>query len=1102
MAACQVILPVDHRSWVGSVLIAAVIFFGPTCLVALGQTETATAEPAKGSDGATAPSTPAVDAPVKGGEPDAKPSDAPAPPVPPGDKPPVPPDGSAPKPESAGQPQVIRRQDVKAPTGDNKELDAAALGEDGRVAFQFRNQTWPELIDWLAELSGEPLDWLELPADRVNITTPGRYTVDEVIDLFNRHLLSRGYTLLKLDGGLSVVKCAGINPAVVPRLDPEALAKAPPHSFVRVSFEAGWLSAEKLAAEFTPMISGNGKLTALSTTNRIEAMDAAISLRQIGELLRQELDAVSRESLAPEFKLRHIPAEEAKLLLEQFLGVAKEQSPALTPEQMQMQMQMKMQMQMQEQQLQQQSGKPPSDKKAGTIAIVANPRQNSILIQAPPDRVAIATEFLKRIDVPGASMTTLADVENRVEVFRLVSLDPAKLIDIIQEMNVLEPSTRIRVDAQNKALIVSGSAADRYIIRQVIARLDGSGRSFEVLQLRRLDAAEVAESIGFLMGKTNKEKDPQRRRYYGFFDQGNDGDKPKEDEFRVAANTRFRQVLLWANTTEMDEVRNLLVKLGELPPPDGSPNRLRVIEAEAVPETLRYLEQLRRQWEEVESNPIELPPVESFRSGDASAPRSSDDAPEVAPEVGSEGEKSDPAKSSSEGDGGGGRPAGKADSGPGLSDAATSDPFAAGPQTLRFTSTPAAEGLDQGTEPEPTAGESETPALPKIRSMEDFDRAFAKPEGSPETVESPGAEAAGPQDASRAASRAGAPDRAGDQPATRGGSSDPIRIEVDPSGNLVLSSKDPQALDRLEGLMLRYAPPRKPYHTFYAKHVSATWIKLNLEDFFKEDDKKKDDSDSIARWIFDLDTQEKDEGPAGLGKSNKLRFVDDIDTGTIVVRGATPEQLKTIEELIRIWDVPEPVNDRRARFTKLVTLRYARAEAVAETIKETYRDLLSGNDKAFQQAQVQPDPGAQNGRPPRAPRNGRRGNSGDGEQEQGTVPQGGPADPTFKGKLSIGVDAVGNTLLLSAEGEPLLELISDAILQLDQAARSADGVQITNVPVTIRAESLENALKVIRSATPDPKAGPRDRSVPSPPDSRRTPKRDQPAEKPVESPEG
>lgn len=1007
----------------------------------------------------------------------------------------MPADGSAPKPGAAAEPKVIRRQDVKSPTGDNKELDAAALGEDGRVAFQFRNQTWPELIDWLAELSGEPLDWLELPADRVNITTPGRYTVDEVIDLFNRHLLSRGYTLLKLDGGLSVVKCAGINPAVVPRLDPESLAKSPPHSFVRVSFEAGWLSAEKLAAELAPMISGNGKLTALSTTNRIEAMDAAISLRQIGELLRQELDAASRESLAPEFKLRHIPAEEAKLLLEQFLGVAKEESPAMTPEQMQMQMQMKMQMQMQEQQLQQQSGKPPSDKKAGTIAIVANPRQNSILIQAPPDRVAIATEFLKRIDVPGASMTTLADVENRVEVFRLVSLDPAKLIDIVQEMNVLEPSTRVRVDAQNKALIVSGSAADRYIIRQVIARLDGSGRSFEVLQLRRLDAAEVAESIGFLMGKTNKEKDPQRRRYYGFFDQGNEGDKAKEDEFRVAANTRYRQVLLWANTTEMDEVRNLLVKLGELPPPDGSPDRLRVIEAEAVPETLRYLEQLRRQWEEVESNPIELPPVENFRNGDAAAPRASSDASEATPKGGDEGEKSDSDKTRSEGEGRDDRPAGKAEPDPGLSDAATYDATGLGSRSLRFTSTPAAEGGEQGNGPEPAAGESATPALPKIRSMEDFDRAFAKPKGAPETGESPGADPAGPQGASREGSR----DRAV-RPSGRGGSSDPIRIQVDPSGNLVLSSKDAQALDRLEGLMLRYAPPRRPYHTFYAKHVSATWIKLNLEDFFKEDDKKKNDSDGFARWLFDLESPEEDKGPAGLGKSNKLRFVDDIDTGTIVVRGATPEQLKTIEELIRIWDVPEPVNDRRARFTKLVTLRYARAEAVAETIKETYRDLLSGNDKAFQQAQVQPDPGAQNGRPPRAPRNGRRG-ADDDQQEQGTVPQGGPADPTFKGKLSIGVDAVGNTLMVSAEGEPLLELISDAIMQLDQAARSADGIRITNVPVTIRAESLENALKVIRSATPAPKDGPRDQSVPAPTESRRTPKRDQPPAKPALSPE-
>ncbi len=104
-------------------------------------------------------------------------------------------------------------------------------------------------------------------------------------------------------------------------------------------------------------------------------------------------------------------------------------------------------------------------------------------------------------------MASLADIQTRVQVFRLASLDPEKLIEIVTEMNVLEPTTRVRVDKDNNALIVSGSAADRYIIDSLIKRLDGSGRSFEVLPLRRLDPAEVAESIAFLMGQKDEEKD-------------------------------------------------------------------------------------------------------------------------------------------------------------------------------------------------------------------------------------------------------------------------------------------------------------------------------------------------------------------------------------------------------------------------------------------------------------------------------------------------------------------------------------------------------------------------------------------------------------------
>jgi len=126
------------------------------------------------------------------------------------------------------------------------------------------------------------------------------------------------------------------------------------------------------------------------------------------------------------------------------------------------------------------------------VSIVANVRQNSVLVRAPIDRVAVAAEFIKRIDVPGGSMRSLTDASSRVDVFRLVSLDGVKLVEIAQEMTVLEPTTRIRVDKDNGAVIVSGSAADRFIIMSLIERLDGGKRKFEVLQLRRLDQAEVA----------------------------------------------------------------------------------------------------------------------------------------------------------------------------------------------------------------------------------------------------------------------------------------------------------------------------------------------------------------------------------------------------------------------------------------------------------------------------------------------------------------------------------------------------------------------------------------------------------------------------------
>ena len=226
----------------------------------------------------------------------------------------------------------------------------------------------------------------------------------------------------------------------------------------------------------------------------------------------------------------------------------------------------------------------------------------------------------------------------------------------------------------------------------------------------------------------------------------------------------------------------------------------------------------------------------------------------------------------------------------------------------------------------------------------------------------------------------------------------------------MLISPDTEALDRLENMMLQFRPPKRPYRVFKIKYASSYWVRLNLEDYFEDlEADGESEADVFYRWWFDIE-ESSDDSPGGLGKNAKLRFVDDPDTNTIVVSGATSEQLRTIGELIELWDVEEPVNKKKMRFTRLVSMKYGQADKIAETIKDAYRDLLSSNDKAFSSGGKGQGQGQGDERK-NVPRN-REGNGSGLVDDKGK--EGGGADFSFKGKLSIGVDKVGNTLLISA----------------------------------------------------------------------------------------
>ncbi len=149
--------------------------------------------------------------------------------------------------------------------------------------------------------------------------------------------------------------------------------------------------------------------------------------------------------------------------------------------------------------------------------------------------------------------------------------------------------------------------------------------------------------------------------------------------------------------------------------------------------------------------------------------------------------------------------------------------------------------------------------------------------------------------------------------------------------------------------------------------------------------------------------------------------------------------------------MPEPTNGKDVRYTKLVRIKHSNAQSIVNTIKEAYKDLLSSNDSALQ--------GNQQGR------GGNQENKRESRQE--TVQADGGLSSNFKGELSLGADEITNSVLVSARGEPLLELVCDMIAELDKAAAPQGSVEVFQLsPGMAKGSMAEASARCLISKRP------------------------------------
>ena len=439
---------------------------------------------------------------------------------------------------------------------DPREFDVK-LDDKGRVPpFNFIGQPWPDVLQWLANISKCSLDWQELPNDYLNLTTQRPYSLDEVRDLINRHLNARGYTAIQANEVLSVFKIDKIDPSVVRRVSEDQLYDLKPYDFVKVSFELPpGMEVDKAKDEVKQVLSPTAKIFPLVASKRLLLMDSVANLRTVSELLNQERMVEDGRIVPKEFVLKHARPQQVIETLYVILGVDPKAKPAQTDPQMQQQ-QMQMMQQMQAQ------GKPmpkmPGKAEAPEVHLAFNRQRNSVLANAPPEQMKIIEQAISYLDVPFGEGTAAADDikagnnQRTMKKYPLTTLDPDKFVATLEEIGGLSPYAEFKVDSGSKTLFALATDDDHKHIASLIDQFDGTGRHFEVIQLRRLPADAVAATIYSLMGGQEKEdEDKNKSRRYWSPGTTWAATKTKRSHKKVSASMRMSSTIsCWCGQTK------------------------------------------------------------------------------------------------------------------------------------------------------------------------------------------------------------------------------------------------------------------------------------------------------------------------------------------------------------------------------------------------------------------------------------------------------------------------------------------------------------------------------------------------------------------------
>lgn len=475
--------------------------------------------------------------------------------------------------------------------------------------LNFRDEEWLPALEWLAGELNLNLDWQTLPEGKLSLFSTKDYAITEAEDLINMQLLARGYTLLKRGEILRLVPLKDIDITLVPRVTPEELEGLQKHQVVRVSIPLEWMVADQAATEFKPLLSPYGQMFPMTTSNRLEVLDAVVNLRELVRLLQRAESDDGRRVRVMEFVLKYRRAAEVAIQVRELLGLPADGRPSRST-----QTQLDIEQAKFRAEAVKQLGTNARDliteKKPDTFLVV-NEKDNSIVVNAPPDKLEMVRQTIDTLDKPLPPSESSWQTVTRIKVHPVDGFDPetiTKLLLTLQESGNLSKDARIQHEQAYNRIIAFASPEDQLTIANLIESYRAEKRSATVIPLTTISPEYAVKAVQLIL------KNPERP--------STTPGVASDGQFQIEADPDNDRLLVWATPGELKEVREFLESLGETSSAAESQAQMHVVKIGAA-EVEAVTGRLKRVWDDVSDAPLVIERKAEVKSGASGAGASS-----------------------------------------------------------------------------------------------------------------------------------------------------------------------------------------------------------------------------------------------------------------------------------------------------------------------------------------------------------------------------------------------------------------------------------------------------------------------------------------------